>query len=137
MSSVLTILGMSAKYLAVSKMIRQTIGDPPPRGAMTKLARAVGVDKTTAGRWWALTQSPDPAQWEAIEDHLGLDRGQLALAHAAEGDEITRLRRDIDRLEHLGIVVTELLLAVDGRTRRSAHPERRAELLALFPDLRN
>lgn len=69
---------MSARHPAVSARIRQEVGHPPPRGAVGRLADALGTQASTVSRWLSLQSSPDPALWPFIEHELDLDPGTLA-----------------------------------------------------------
>lgn len=103
--------------------------------SQAEVGRLVGVTKQSVSAWEAGGR-PDLVNLGKLDLLYKRSGGVLALFGIEQRDEVRRLRQDVDRLEHLAIVAAELLLAVDGRTPRSAHPERRAELLALFPHLR-
>lgn len=67
-----------ARHPAIAQAIRQAVGYPAPKGAITALAVAAGVEVPTASRWASGQMSPGPEHWPALERHLGLQPGDLA-----------------------------------------------------------
>lgn len=67
---------MTATYPAVCDEIATAI-DQQGWGTKARLARDVGVQPTSVGRWYEGLDSPKPGLWPAIEASLGMDDGRL------------------------------------------------------------
>lgn len=91
---------------------------PPGRGAQTRLAAELGVSAATVSRWIRHQSCPDPNRWPAIEDALGLPRGQLAreaLAEGASAPDLTSQLADHEaRIARLEATVRQLVEAATG-----------------------
>lgn len=68
------------RYPGVNALIKEALGDPPAIGVLSDLAKKVGVTASTVSRWNSGGASPDPGQWPAIEDALGMTPGTLKAA---------------------------------------------------------
>lgn len=97
-----------ARHPAIAQAIRQAIGYPAPKGAITALAMATGVEVPTASRWASGKSSPGSEHWSALEAHLGLEPGHLAsLLDEPAGAAVTRAEFDalVARVEALEAAV--------------------------------
>lgn len=102
-------------------MIRQEL-DSRGRGAKARLAEAVGVEPQTVSKWVAGQTQPEMERWEAIEAHLGWERGEI-VRHVMPVEGATTT---IDLVNRLTAMVTDLAArvaaleaGVPGHQRRS------------------
>ena len=89
---------VAARDPHVSQVIRDTLGDPAPRGALARLAKTLGVSPPAVSRWYTLESSPERTMWPALERALGLDEGTLRSSPAPQLDEASALRQQVELL---------------------------------------
>lgn len=116
---------VAARDPHAARTIRDAIGDPAPRGALTRLAEQLGVKPSVVSRWYTLTSSPERTMWPAIEVALQLPHGALHQGDSAP-EEIADLRRRVALLEAQVHDMLHSQESAASRALRDAESERSA-----------
>ncbi len=91
---------------SVSDLLSRLIGSGQ-RGTQSDLARHIGVERQTVGKWRSGQTKPDPSHWSAIEEFFELPEHTIADAAGVlvrESDlaqQVADLERRLRRIEQL------------------------------------